>query len=188
MRVLPRSPYVLAILGAAAVVAVAWGARGQYQMVGPGTDAPEFTATSLSGDTMRLADFRGRVVLLNIWATWCAPCREEMPSMERLYRRLQERGVPFEVVAVSIDARTGDKDVAGNVGGDLAAFVEAFELTFTVLHDPSGRIQRTYQTTGVPESFLIAREGTVYRRLVGAVEWDTPEWEEAITRLAGTAP
>jgi cytochrome oxidase Cu insertion factor (SCO1/SenC/PrrC family) len=111
-----------------------------------------------------------------------------MPSVERLYRRLQEQGVPFEVVAVSIDARTGDKDVAGNVGGDLAAFVEAFELTFTVLHDPSGRIQRTYQTTGVPESFLIAREGTVYRRLVGAVEWDTPEWEEAITRLAGTAP
>jgi len=186
MRVLPRSPYVLAILGAAALVAVAWGSRGRYQMVGPGTEAPEFTATTLAGDTAHLGDYRGRIVLLNIWATWCSPCREEMPSMERLYQRLRERGVPFEVVAVSIDARAGEKDASGKVGGDLAAFVEEFGLTFTVLHDPTGRIQRTYQTTGVPESFLIAREGTIYRRLVGAVEWDTAEWERTIERLAET--
>lgn len=103
--------------------------------------------------------------------------------MERLYRTFKDRGASFEIVAVSIDAAPGAKDTAGNVGGDLRAFVEEFGLTFTILHDPSGRIQRTYRTTGVPESFIITADGTIFRRLVGAVEWDAPEWEATIQRL-----
>jgi len=183
MRILPRSPYALAVIGAAVVVVLAWTGRGQYQMVGPGVSAPSFTATTLEGDTVTLGDYADRVILLNIWATWCQPCREEMPSMERLYRRFQEQGTPFEILAVSIDASSGDKDDGGNVGGDLGAFAEEFGLTFTILHDPTGRIQRIYQTTGVPESFVIAKDGLIYRRIVGAVDWDAPEWDAAFTRL-----
>lgn len=183
MRILPRSPYALAALGAAAVVLLAWAGQGRYGAVLPGSPAPDFTATTLDGEKATLETYRGRVVLLNIWATWCPPCREEMPSMERLYRTFNERGAPFEIVAVSIDAAPGTKDAAGNVGGNLRTFVDEFGLTFTILHDPSGRIQRTYRSTGVPESFLITADGMIFRRLVGAVEWDTPEWEATIQRL-----
>jgi len=188
MRILPRSPYAWAAILAAVVVLLAWTGRGRYRVVGPGQPAPTFTASTLDGDTISLEDYRGQVLLLNIWATWCTPCREEMPSMERLYSQFQARGADFRILAVSIDAATGQQDDSGNVGGDIRAFVEELGLTFTILHDPSGRIQRIYQTTGVPESFLIARDGTIVRRLAGAVEWDTPEWESAITRLLGAGP
>lgn len=188
MGVIPRSPYVIAILGVAVVLGLAWTGRSRYRLIGPGTPAPSFTASTLSGDTATLEDYPDRVILLNIWATWCPPCREEMPSMERLYRRLKERGVPFEILAVSIDAAQGESDALGNQGGDLQAFAKEFDLTFTILHDPSGRIQRIYRTTGVPESFLIGRDGIIFRRLVGAVEWDTPEWDGTIRRLAGWRP
>jgi peroxiredoxin len=157
-------------------------------MVGPGAPAPSFTATTLDGDAVTLGDYNDRVILLNVWATWCPPCREEMPSMERLYRRFQERGTPFEVLAVSIDASPGEKDSVGNVGGDLKAFAEEFGLTFTILHDPAGRIQQIYQTTGVPESFLIGRDGVIHRRVAGAVDWDTPEWDATIARLVDGVP
>lgn len=183
MKILPRSPYAWAALGAGAVVVLAWAGQGRMDAVLPGSPAPSFAATTLDGERATLEDYRGHVVLLNIWATWCPPCREEMPSMERLYRTFKDRGASFEIVAVSIDAAPGAKDTAGNVGGDLRAFVEEFGLTFTILHDPSGRIQRTYRTTGVPESFIITADGTIFRRLVGAVEWDAPEWEATIQRL-----
>lgn len=185
MRILPRSPYALAVIGAALVVVLAWTGRGRYQMVGPGVSAPSFTATTLGGDTVTLEGYADHVILLNVWATWCPPCREEMPSMERLYRRLKARGAPFEILAVSIDAPLGTRDAVGNVGGDLRAFAEEYGLTFTILHDPTGRIQRIYQTTGVPESFVIDRNGVIYRRVVGSVDWDAPEWDVAITRLVG---
>lgn len=185
MRILPRSPYAWAALGAVAVVLVAWTGRSRYTVVGPGQPAPMFTARTLDGDTVTLEDYAGQVILLNIWATWCTPCREEMPSMERLYSRFQAHGSDFRILAVSIDAATGQEDDFGNRGGDIRAFAEDLSLTFTILHDPSGQIQRIYQTTGVPESFLIARDGTIYRRLAGAVDWDTPEWDAAISRLLG---
>lgn len=165
---------------------LAWAGQGRMDAVLPGSPAPSFVATTLDGEKANLEDYRGRVVLLNIWATWCPPCREEMPSMERLYRTFKDRGASFEIVAVSIDAAPGAKDAAGNIGGDLRSFVDEFGLTFTILHDPSGRIQRTYRTTGVPESFIITADGTIFRRLVGAVEWDAPEWKATIQRLLPT--
>ncbi|MDP2958255.1 MAG: TlpA disulfide reductase family protein [Longimicrobiales bacterium] len=188
MGMLPRSPYVVTLIGVAVVLGLAWTGRGRYRLIGPGTPAPSFTASTLSGDTVTLEGYPDRVILLNIWATWCPPCREEMPSMERLHRRQRERGVPFEILAVSIDAAQGESDALGNPGGDLQAFAKELDLTFTILHDPTGRIQRTYRTTGVPESFLIGRDGIIFRRLVGAVEWDTPEWDATIRRLAGGRP
>ncbi len=176
-------PYVIASSVALAVIVAAWVARDRIPTVTAGDEAPNFEALTLDGRPASLADFEGNVVLLNVWATWCVPCEEEMPSMERLYEQLHDEG--FEVVAVSVDARMGQTDVAGRPGGNIGAFAREYGLTFPILHDPQGQIQRTYQTTGVPESFVIGRDGIIYRKQVGAVEWDHPENVAFIRRLAG---
>ena len=119
-----------------------------------------------------LADYRGKVVLLNVWATWCPPCRIEMPSMERLHKTLA--GTDFRIVAVSVDE---DDSTVVN------AFVRELGLTFDILHDQTGAIQGIYQTTGVPESFVIDRDGVIVKKVIGAVEWDGPVNEALIRRL-----
>ncbi len=174
-------PYLVAVLVAAGVVGFAWIGRERFQPVGPGAQAPIFEAVTLDGEPATLRDFAGKVVLLNVWATWCPPCVWEMPSMQRLYDEFE--GQDFEVVAVSIDAPAGQRDVLGRPGGDIRAFADSLSLTFPILHDPEGRIQRTYQTTGVPESFLIGRDGRIYRKVSGATEWDRPQYIEFIQRL-----
>jgi peroxiredoxin len=180
-RSFARSPYLWAVLSAGVLVLVAWMGRERYRPVITGSAAPDFTAASLEGEPVRLVDYRGKVVLLNVWATWCAPCREEMPSMQRLYDSLD--GEDFEILAVSVDAPLGQRDAMGNRGGDLEAFADALGLTFTILHNPSGDIQRTYQTTGVPESFVIGRDGTIYKKVAGPTRWDAPVNEELVRRL-----
>ena len=176
-----RSPYLWAIVAVVAVVAVAWAGRESYQPILTGAKAPDFAAQTLDGKTVRLADYQGRVVLVSIWATWCAPCRDEMPSMEALYKDLKD--TDFEILAVSVDAALGQSDDTGNVGGDLGAFVREFGLTFPILHDADGRIRQTYQTTGVPESFVIAKGGTIYKKWTGETEWDLPVNQDFIRRL-----
>ncbi len=151
------------------VVAVAWLARGRAQPVVAGYPAPGFEALDAQGLPVTLADYRGRVVLLNIWATWCAPCLEEMPSMQRLYETFSPDD--FEIAAVSIDAPDGDRDAAGNPGGDPFAFAGRLGLTFPILVDPSGEISRIYQATAVPESFLIGPDGIIYKKVAGATDW-----------------
>lgn len=178
-----QSPYLWAAVAAATVVAVAWVGRENYQPIITGSPAPDFSATNMSGETVRLADYGGRVVLINIWATWCAPCRDEMPSMQRLYEAME--GTDFEILAVSIDARAGQEDAFGRPGGDLMAFADEMGLTFPILHDPEGRIQRTYQTTGVPETFLIGRDGLIYKKVAGGTEWDAAVNQELVRRLLG---
>jgi thiol-disulfide isomerase/thioredoxin len=111
-------------------------------------------------------------VLLNIWATWCAPCREEMPRIERLYQELGPQGLA--VVAVSID-NPGMTDA-------IREFRKEMGLTFDVLHDESGRIRDDYQTTGVPETFLIDRAGVVRRRLIGA-SWTVDDQRPLLREL-----
>ena len=176
-----KSPYLWAVVAAVTVVVVAWVGRENYQPIITGSEAPEFTANNMAGETVRLSDYRGRVVLVNIWATWCAPCREEMPSMQRLYEALSD--TDFEILAVSIDARAGQNDAFGRPGGDLQAFAEEMGLTFPILHDPEGRIERTYQTTGVPETFLIGRDGVIYKKVAGGTEWDAPLNQDLVRRL-----
>lgn len=167
----------VAIAILAIAVGGAWMKRDAFLPVDVGSTAPEFSAVDLSGKPVRLADLRGKVVLLNVWATWCAPCREEMPSMERLHRRLGPQGL--EVVAVSIDA-------AGSPAEDrklVADFARELGLTFTIWHNPSGDIQRAYRTTGVPESFVLNRQGEIVKKALGAEEWDSEANVELITRL-----
>ena len=177
-----RSPYLWAILAVAAVVVVAWVGRESYRPVLAGTEAPEFSFPSLDRGQVSLSDFRGeKVVLVNVWATWCPPCVVEMPSMQRLYDSLD--GEDFEILAVSIDAPVGEVDAFGREGGDLRDFTEEHELTFPILHDPSGSIQRLYQTTGVPESFVIGKDGIIYKKVAGPTEWDATQNEELIRRL-----
>ena len=154
-------------------VALAIKIRPQVNLVAVGSRAPQFTATDLaSGRVTTLADFRGTVVLLNVWATWCQPCRVEMPSLERLHRRLG--GADFRVVAVSVDEQGPDV---------VAKFAQDLGLSFEILHDRSGAIQHAYQTTGVPESFVIDRDGVIIKKVIGPAEWDGPVNETLIRRL-----
>ena len=141
-----------------------------------GSRAPDFTATTLDA-TPRLktlhADYRGDVVLLNIWATWCLPCREEMPSMQKLHAHLAPRGL--KVVAVSIDA-------AGSTEA-IREFARTYGLTFEILHDGTGNIQRLYRTTGVPETFVIGRDGTIRKKVIAAADWNSDANRALITQL-----
>ncbi len=163
------------------MIIFAWVNPNRVQPVTVGTVAPEFEVNDLDGGLARLSDHKGEVVLVNIWATWCLPCRIEMPSMEHLYQEIGEDG--FEIMAVSIDAELGRFDLAGRPGGDIQVFADSLGLTFPMLHDPSGGIERLYRTTGVPETFLIGRDGIIYKKVAGGTEWDAPQHKELIQRL-----
>jgi peroxiredoxin len=169
------------VLLLAALVGTGWLVRDRFLPVEVGARAPDFVARDLQGGRVSLGDLRGEVVMLNIWATWCPPCREEMPSMQRLYERLGPEGL--RMVAVSIDAAPGSTDASGREGGDLAAFAKEYGLTFDIWHDPSGEIQRTYRTTGVPESYVIDRDGTIVKKVIGATEWDSEANVALLQRL-----
>jgi len=177
-----RLPYIFGLLFVVAVVVAAWLGRDSYRPVMAGEPAPHFAATTLDGQERSLQDYRGKVVLLNIWATWCPPCREEMPSMQELSEKLT--GTDFEIVAVSVDAENvGGLGWGGNLGGDVPAFVDELGLTFPILRDPSGLIADTYQATGLPESFLIGRDGLIYRKVPGGTDWSDERYVEQIRRL-----
>ena len=122
--------------------------------------APDFTFPGLDGKMVRLSDYKGKVVLVNIWATWCPPCVDEMPSMEKLYQKF--KGKNFEILAVSID-EPGLKAVA--------PFMKKSNLTFPALIDSEGTIKAVYGITGVPESFIIDQQGILIKKIVGPVDW-----------------
>ncbi|MGH7509616.1 MAG: peroxiredoxin family protein [Gemmatimonadales bacterium] len=146
----------------------------EVEQVGVNKPAPDFRALDLAtGDTVSLYDrYRGSVTLVNIWATWCVPCRAEMPAMERVYQDLAPRG--FKIAAVSIDEGNPD---------DVREFGRELGLTFDILHDRSTSVQRIYQTTGVPESFLLNRDGIIVKRLIGAHDWGSEVNRKLIERL-----
>ena len=130
-----------------------------------GVEAPDFTFPDLNGKMVSLSDFRGKkVVFVNIWATWCPSCVEEMPSMEKLYQEM--KGEDFEILAVSIDVQ-GAKIVA--------PFMEKYSLSFPALIDSHGRIKKLYQTTGVPETFIIDKEGIIVLKIIGPRDWSSPD-------------
>jgi peroxiredoxin len=169
----------IAVGGVITALAVAMGIglafTSDVRLVGPGSDAPQFEAIDVAtGDTMTLADYEGDVVLLNIWATWCPACEEEMPSMQRLHEQLSQQGL--KVVAVSIDKADPEY---------VLEWTRERGLTFDILQDRPGRIERTYQTTGVPESFVIDRNGVIVKKVIGASEWDHPAQVDLFRRLLG---
>jgi peroxiredoxin len=176
-------PYAVAAGIAAALVLFLWVNLDRLTPVEPGSKAPRFRVFDLDGAPKSLSDFRGKVLLVNVWATWCPPCQEEMPSMERLFREISDED--FEILAISVDAPPGEEDEFGRPGGDLKRYAETRDLTFTILHDPTGKIQEAYRTTGVPESFVLDRNGVIKKKIAGATEWDAPENVELIRRLLG---
>jgi thiol-disulfide isomerase/thioredoxin len=139
-----------------------------------GARAPDFRAIDLAtGDSVSFRErYDGAVTLVNIWATWCIPCRVEMPAMERVYQDLAPKG--FKIAAVSIDEGSPE---------DVRAFGQELGLSFDMLQDRSTGVQQTYQTTGVPESFLINREGIIVKRIIGAHDWSSPVNRALVERL-----
>jgi cytochrome c biogenesis protein CcmG, thiol:disulfide interchange protein DsbE len=178
-----RQWWVVGIVAAliVALIGAGWLVRDRFAPVEVGSTAPDFAAHDLDGTPVRLADLRGEVVLLNIWATWCLPCREEMPSMQRLHDELAPRGL--KIIAVSIDADPGSVDRGGQPGGDVEAFGRSMELTFPLWRDPAAEITRAYRTTGVPESFVIDRSGAIIKKVIGPTEWDSAANRELFLRL-----
>ncbi len=126
--------------------------------------APAFSFPGLDGKKVSLSDYKGKVVLVNIWATWCPPCVDEMPSMEKLYRKFKEQN--FEILAVSID-ESGSKAVA--------PFMKKNRLTFPALIDSDGTIKSAYRITAIPESFIIDKQGVIVKKIVGPLDWADPQ-------------
>ncbi len=129
----------------------------------PGAPAPPLALSDLNGALHALEDFRGEVVVLNFWATWCPPCVEEMPSLQRLEDTLGGRGL--RVVAVSVDERLSD----------VPDFVAEHRLRFLVLHDLGKRVSRRWDVFQFPETWIVRRDGTLASHIVGARDWAAPE-------------
>ena len=125
-----------------------------------GSAAPDYAATSLAGDSVSLAGLKGKVVLLNVWATWCHPCRDEIPQLEALHQRYGASGL--ELVGVSVD-------VPGMEAG-IREFMRDFSMTYPVWLDPDERVSTQFRTIGVPETFLIDRAGVIRWRKIGPIQ------------------
>jgi len=161
-----------------AVVAVATTAiggcgRDAVPRVEVGAPAPRYAATTLAGDSATTASLAGKVVLLNIWATWCAPCREEIPYLQSLYEKHQGDGL--EIIGVSVDTRGQDAAIKG--------FVKDFGMTYPVWRDPDERVQSTFLALGVPASYLIDRGGILRWRRLGTISAS----DTALTRALADA-
>jgi peroxiredoxin len=160
------------------LAAVACGeAREAVPRPEAGRPAPAFQALDLAGDTVSLAGLRGSPVLLNLWATWCAPCRKETPYLQSLHERFSAQGL--EVVGVSVDAFGARKDVEG--------FMTEFGVTYQILHDPAMRSMDVFWVAGLPATFVIGRDGTLLWAHLGPVETGNPGLEQALTDALAAA-
>jgi cytochrome c biogenesis protein CcmG, thiol:disulfide interchange protein DsbE len=138
----------------------------ELSLVEPGSKAPNFEAVTLDSvpRIKSLDEYRGKVVLLNVWATWCQPCRVEMPSIEALHKSLGPKGL--QVLAVSVDEPGFEKQIRD--------FAQEYRLTFQILYDPdTAGIRKRYQITGYPETFIIGKDGLIRRKLIGATDWNS---------------
>jgi peroxiredoxin len=163
------------LAGLAWVVTTQWLPRPDDATGRPpvGEAAPGFDLPRLEGGRMSLDDLRGKVVYLNLWATWCAPCRTEAPSLQRLYADLRDDG--FVVVAPSVDA-AGDE-------AKIEAFRTELELEFPILLDPDKLVATRYGVSKFPETYLIDAEGKLVEAYIGPRDWDDPKYARAIRRL-----
>jgi peroxiredoxin len=176
-RVGSRSPLLSVALGAILVLTTAATptTRGEkslgLQPPKEEVEAPDFTLPDPAGKMSRLKDFRGKVVFLNFFATWCEPCRAEMPAMDRLHRTYKDKGL----VVLAVDIRENAKDVQ--------AFTQELKLSFPALLDEDGSVASMYGIRPVPATYLIGRDGKILWRAFGAREWDSSDTLKYFARI-----
>lgn len=141
-----------------------------------GALAPAFSTVSLDGDSVSLAKYRGKVVLMNIWATWCHPCRSEIPELVAVHARYKEKGL--ELIGVSVD--TDGTDDA------IRTFISDFHMTFPIWRDPDERTSTLFRTVGVPATFLIDKQGILRWRKIGPIAPNDTSLTNAIERALGS--
>jgi peroxiredoxin len=144
-----------------------------------GSRAPQIQGVTVDGTRRQktLDDYQGKVLLINVWATWCEPCRVEMPSIEKLHREFASQGLA--VVAISVDDAGAEERIRD--------FVKELGLTFEVLHDPGQVTTRNYQIVAYPETFVVARDGTIRRKLIGAADWSSEANRALMRELLGSS-
>ena len=152
------------------------GNAGGREKVEVGAPAPAYATVALNGDSVSLASLRGKVVLFNIWATWCHPCRAEIPELRALQARYQDRGL--ELVGVSVDADGTDDAIRG--------FMDEFRMTYQVWRDPDERVSTRFLALGVPATYLIDRDGILRWRKTGPIAPNDSSLLAAIERALGS--
>lgn len=145
-------------------------ACGERPVATVGKPAPDFDTLDLDGKIWSLSKLKGKVVFINFWATWCSPCREEMPSMQRLYTKLPKD--KFEMIALF----NNDKKPA------VRKFVSQLGLTFPILSDEHNFAGTKYGLTGLPETFIVDKQGVIREKIIGPAKWDSPENVEMLMR------
>jgi len=141
-----------------------------------GADAPAFSSTTLDGTPITLASLKGNVVVLNVWATWCLPCREEIPQLEAVHRQFAAQGV--KLIGVSIDA--------AGMGAEITDFMREHQMTYPVWLDPDHEFSLKFLTVGVPETFLVDRQGVIRWRMIGALRTGDTTLVHAIRSALGS--
>lgn len=152
--------YLIAIVIAGILIGVS--AYHYLTRLGKGDLAPNFALSDIAGEQHTLEEYRGSVVALHFWATWCDVCRIENPQLESVYRAFEKRG--FKVVSILEDEDDPE--------AKLQAYLMRSKLTFPILLDPVGKVAKQYQSYGVPETFFIDREGKIVKRITGAIDWN----------------
>jgi cytochrome c biogenesis protein CcmG/thiol:disulfide interchange protein DsbE len=169
-------------LGGLVILALAFGIvwlqSSKYEPLTVGMAAPDFSLPDIEGKTVRLSDYRGKVVFVNFWATWCKPCKEEMPSMEILWENFKSED--FVMLAISMDRVTTKKDIP--------PFIESMKLTFPILTDSWGQTDKRYKLMGVPETYIIDQSGVLREKVIGPRDWTLPESVTTIVQLVQKQP
>ncbi len=161
---------IVAVVGLILVL-IPKGSRGP-RIIGQGDSAPEFRLTSLDGRQVSLSDFKGKVAMVHFWATWCPPCVQEMPMIEKLYRDFL--GKDLEILAVSVDEGGAEA---------VSSFLKQNKLSLPVLLDPGAAVSKSYGTYKFPETYIVDRNGIVKYKAIGPRDWGDPATVKALQDL-----
>ncbi len=170
-----RKQMLLLILAVAILGGVGWLIQKRLRTTGPlavGDTASDFSVAGLNSRPLRLDDYRHRVVVLNFWATWCPPCVEETPSLEKFARQARAQGV--EVIGISVDQ---DADA-------LSSFIAKYQVSYPIGRDPGGQLARSYGTTTFPETYILDRDGNIADKIIGGIDWEDPRIVKYVAELA----
>jgi peroxiredoxin len=173
---------LIVALGGLVILALAFGIvwlqSSKYEPLTVGMAAPDFSLPDIEGKTVRLSDYRGKVVFVNFWATWCKPCKEEMPSMEILWENFKSED--FVMLAISMDRVTTKKDIP--------PFIESMKLTFPILTDSWGQTDKRYKLMGVPETYIIDQNGVLREKVIGPRDWTLKDSVATVVQLLQKQP